>query len=335
MYSFEGDSADQVWQQAAAKFGGRRQYRIQPSRDGDTNELLHAAFSIRYPRQRWVVSRRPPMNPAFAIAEIVWILRGRQDSAFLNFWNPQLPRFSGAGPQYDGAYGYRLRHQFATDQIDRAYSALRSAPDSRQVVLQIWDPKTDLPDTLGMPASPDVPCNICSLLKVREGRLEWTQILRSNDLFLGVPYNFVQFTSLQEILAGWLDLEPGNYVQFSDSLHLYDRDLSWMAKSQSSTTAQNTDTLALPKPESDEVFVDLETDMLVLMDESLTQVQIEKTVCRARPLAFRNFSLVLAAYTARKRGWAGAVREMLTECCNPVFKELCAKWCQFPALAGT
>ncbi len=334
MHSFEGDSADQVWQQAASEFGGGKQHGIQPSRDGGTSELLHAAFSIRYPQQRWVVSRRPSMNPAFAIAEIVWILRGRQDSAFLNFWNPQLPRFSGTGPQYDGAYGYRLRHRFAIDQIERAYSALRSAPDSRQVVLQIWDPKTDLPDALGMPASSDIPCNICSLLKVRKGRLEWTQILRSNDLFLGVPYNFVQFTSLQEILAGWLKLEAGTYVQFSDSLHVYDRDLVRLAKSRSTETAKNTDSLALPKCESDEVFADLEADMMVLMRESLTQVELEKIASRARPPAFRNFSFVVTAYAARKRGWSGTVREMLAECGNPVFKELCSKWCQSPALAS-
>ncbi len=335
MYMFEGDSADQVWQKAASAFGEEHQLRIQSSRDGDTSEILHSAFSIRCPRQRWVVTRRPSINPAFAIAEIVWILRGRQDSAFLNFWNPQLPRFSGTGPKYDGAYGYRLRHQFATDQLDRAYSALLSAPDSRQVVLQIWDPRTDLPDTSGVPASADVPCNICSLLKVRGGRLEWTQILRSNDLFLGVPYNFVQFTSLQEVLAGWLGLEPGNYVQFTDSLHVYHRDLPRLGQARRDAIGQNDDNLALPKPESDEAFADLERDMLILMSDSLIQSDMEKIARRTRPPAFRNFTFVLAAYAARKRGWAGTVREMLTECRNPVFKELCSKWCQSPALAST
>ena len=172
MHTFEGDSADQVWQKAASIFREPHDHPTQSSRDGDTGEILHASFCIRHPRQRWVLSRRPSMNPAFAIAEIVWILRGRDDSAFLNFWNPRLPRFAGTGPKYDGAYGYRLRHQFTLDQLDRAYSALLSAPDSRQIVLQIWDPRTDLPDASGVPASADVPCNVCSLLKVRGGRLE-------------------------------------------------------------------------------------------------------------------------------------------------------------------
>jgi len=200
--------------------------------------------------------------------------------------------------------------------------------------LQIWDPRTDLPDASGVPASADVPCNVCSLLKVRGGRLEWTQILRSNDLFLGVPYNFVQFTSLQEVLAGWLQLEPGEYVQFSDSLHVYHRDFRWLVQSQGVTSTENTDKIALPKPESDAAFADLESDMLVLMNDSLTQVGLENIALRKRPRAFVNFALVLAAYAAKKRGWAGMVREMLGECSNPVLKELCSKWCQSPALAS-
>src|SRR5262245_46461914 len=112
MRSFEGDSADRVWLAAAAMFESDRLPRTQASRDGTTSEILHACFVIRDPRQRWVLSRRPFMKPAFAIAEMVWILRGRQDSAFLNYWNPQLPKFAGAGSKYDGAYGYRLRCQF-------------------------------------------------------------------------------------------------------------------------------------------------------------------------------------------------------------------------------
>ena len=63
------------------------------------------------------------------------------------------------------------------------------------------------------------------MLKVRDGALEWTQILRSNDVFRGLPYNFVQFTMMQEIMAGWLNLRVGSYNQLSDSLHIYDSDI--------------------------------------------------------------------------------------------------------------
>src|SRR5262249_1409387 len=162
----------------------------------------------------------------------------------------------------------------------RAYLALQSTPESRQVVLQIWDAHSDLPDTSGTPVSPDVPCNICSFLKIRNNRLEWTQILRSNDLFLGVPYNFVQFTCLQEVMGGWPHVEPGDYVQLSDSLHVYQRDWARLEASVPSDTCHNSDRLALPKAESDGAFIELEADMLILMNDSITPTELEQIARR-------------------------------------------------------
>jgi thymidylate synthase len=334
MYLFEANSADEAWCNAAAEFVSGRESTLHSGRDGDTHELLHATFCIHDPRQRWITSRRPQINPAFAIAEIVWILRGREDSAFLNFWNSQLHKFCGNGPKYDGAYGYRFREQFGTDQLERAYLALRGCPESRQVVMQIWDPKKDLPDALGRPASSDVPCNICSMLKIRNGRLEWTQILRSNDLFLGVPYNFVQFTSLQEVMAGWLGLELGDYVQFSDSLHVYQRDSSRLKMSVPKDQPSNTDQLGLSKPESDVCFADLEADMLALMGESLKPSDLMTIAKKRRPSGFTNMALVLSAFSARKRNWHPQVSELLSDCTNPALRTLCARWCASAALAG-
>ena len=65
---------------------------MQPSRGGGTKEILHAAITINDPRQRWVSSRQSPLNVAFAIAEVVWIMTGRNDLAFLKAWNSRLPK---------------------------------------------------------------------------------------------------------------------------------------------------------------------------------------------------------------------------------------------------
>src|SRR5437773_2183491 len=180
MHLFEGTTADEAWLNAASKFKDPEVTHDQSSHGGQTQELLGAVFTIKNPRQRWVVSRQPALNPAFAIAEVVWIVSGRRDSAFLNYWNPKLPQFAGNAKRYHGAYGFRLRRYFGLDQLERAYQALLNNPDTRQVVLQIWDPSTDLPMEDGSPANPDIPCNICAFAKIRNRKLEWTQILRSN-----------------------------------------------------------------------------------------------------------------------------------------------------------
>src|SRR5260221_6769424 len=115
--TFESATADDVWQRIADSFRQGRAIKGQSSRAGNTSEILHAAISISDPRQRWVGSRRPALNVAFALAEAIWIMRGRNDSAFLNYFNSKLPRYAGSGSAYHGAYGYRLRNMFGFDQL--------------------------------------------------------------------------------------------------------------------------------------------------------------------------------------------------------------------------
>lgn len=110
--SFSGKSADIVWRKAAKYFVEDRDTITQPSRAGTTQELLHASFAIEDLRQRWIVSRAPSINPAFALAEVVWIINGSQDAEILNHWNPLLPQFAGNTEKYHGAYGFRLRKHF-------------------------------------------------------------------------------------------------------------------------------------------------------------------------------------------------------------------------------
>src|SRR5260370_36649185 len=109
---FEGHTADEIWQAILARFEDAKGSRIQRSRAGLTHELLHAVLVLHNPRERWVYSRVPPINPAFAMAEVLWILAGRQDSAFLNYFNRELPKYAGGGPTYHVAYGFRLRRHF-------------------------------------------------------------------------------------------------------------------------------------------------------------------------------------------------------------------------------
>src|SRR5690349_18815602 len=139
MYALRGKTADDAWRAAAVLFRAGGPAYSQGGRGGDTTELLHVLLEIENPRERWVSSRTPAINPAFALVEVFWIAAGRRDVSLPAFWNPRLPRFCGSSPEISGAYGYRLRNHFGIDQLDRVYRALEAKPDSRQTVLQIWD----------------------------------------------------------------------------------------------------------------------------------------------------------------------------------------------------
>lgn len=327
--SFNGASADVVWQALVDKFRQSDGTLRQESRLGAMEELLHVVLTIEDPRQRWVVSREPPLNMAFALAEVVWIMRGRRDLAFLYFWNKKLQKYVGPGPELNGAYGHRLKHNLGFDQLNRVYKAIKHNDATRQAVLQIWDSRKDLPNLDGSPADPDIPCNLVAMPKLRNGKLEWLQVIRSNDMFLGIPHNFVQFTCMQEVLAGWLGVECGTYNQVSDSLHVYDRDLENVLGSQPTVGAsRNLDSLALPWKESDLVFKELEYRIELMIDPNTTTDTISSlSNWDVAPQAYRNISKVLVAYALRQRNRPQSADQVIASCSNPVYLQLWERWC--------
>ena len=165
-----GRTANDVWRKATSML--LRQKDTVEGRTGNVFEILHSFITIEEPRQKWIYDRVPPVSIAYALAELVWIMNGEDCSDVINFFNPQLEKFAGRGKFYHGAYGKRIRSHFGFDQLEKAYYALQNVPESRQVVIQIYDTKEDFPIDNGKPRDDDIPCNICSMLKVRQGKLE-------------------------------------------------------------------------------------------------------------------------------------------------------------------
>jgi len=322
----ESANADDLWLAAANRLLSQSK-NAQASRAGTTQEMLNSVLVLSNPRNRWVVSRSPAINPAFAIAEVVWILRGRNDSAFLNYFNQSLPRYAGRGLTYHGAYGFRLRTMYGIDQVHRAYWALSSNPDSRQVVLQIWSPTADMPAPDGSAAAPDIPCNICSLLKVRNGRLYWTQIMRSNDLFRGLPYNIVQFTTLHEVMAGWLRLELGDYLHYADSLHIYDNSIEPVATSTKVDSPQNQDSLCASYAETESYLEKMECLIeSITHDATSADALVAWLHDSGLPQAWRNMAVILVSEACRKRGAQEAALQVIDACTNPLLRLLMVRW---------
>lgn len=241
-------TCDEAWRQAVdlvRAYGVVENSRHFRKGQGRTKEVLHVSINVLDPLQRIVFSR--PINPAFAMAEVIWIMAGSNSLDFILPWNKTMAEFSDDGHALRGAYGFRLGSNvldtravarlnlkkpmrddptsaFKGDQLHAALMALSDTPDSRQVVLQIWDSILDFPGNgrSGAPRSKDIPCNLMSHLLLRDGKLHWMQVMRSNDLVWGTPYNFIQWTSIQQIMAGWLGVEVGEFTLQVGSLHVYD-----------------------------------------------------------------------------------------------------------------
>ena len=320
----DGKTANDVWEKAVDML--LAQEATVSGRTGDVLELLHTFVSIENPRQKWVYDRIPPISISFALAEVVWIMNGEERSEVINYWNPRLSDFAGNGDIYYGAYGKRIRSHFGFDQLERSYYALQNVPESRQVVIQIYDVGKDFPIDNGQPRSEDIPCNICSLLKVRDGKLEWSQIMRSNDILLGMPYNFVQFTSLQEILAGWLGLEVGSYNHYSDSLHLYCRDFNKIGIGQEQEL-ENTDSLSLGRNESEKIVKEIYDRMIALTNINISEKELLSLgQLKSEYIAYNNIMLMIAAYVAKKMHYNYLAEEMVCKCENEVYTKMWNRW---------
>lgn len=219
--------------QACVKEGARV-----PSRVSDTIEIHPAVCEFVNTRRRLVTSYGRPINVPFALAEVVWILAGRDDVAFLEPFNSNIANYSDDGVRFNSAYGHRLRHAHGFDQLEDVIKMLKRDPGTRQATLTLWhsdDRHHELThveshnggvgdgwDKWVPRETKDRACNLLAHLMIREGRLDWMQVMRSNDAIWGMPYNLMQFTHLQEYVANQVGVGVGSYMYIGDSFHIYD-----------------------------------------------------------------------------------------------------------------
>ncbi|MGN9764273.1 thymidylate synthase [Micromonospora sp. SD12] len=213
MIVLTADSASELF--AAACQAVLLNGKLVAPRDLTTTEVVGAHLCLTNPRRRLVaVAPIRVINPAFAVAEALWILSGSDDPWIFDF-NDNLRRYADDGV-LQGAYGPRIRRwDGSVDQLDTVVRKLTVDRQSRQAVVQIFDPARD------HRGYRDVPCTLGYRFFIRQGRLVMHTSMRSQDLWLGFPYDIFATTLLHELMAGWLGVEVGEYHHHVDSLHLY------------------------------------------------------------------------------------------------------------------
>lgn len=194
-----------------------------------TRELHPVMFELARPDQRLVTSWGRPVNVAFALAEVMWILQGRKDVEMLAPYNSRIGDLaSDDGEIFNAAYGYRLRKAHGFDQLLDVIRTLNTDPGSRQATTVTWHPddrgwEEDADTTPHI--TKDRACNVLSHFMIRNEKLDLLQIVRSNDALWGTPYNVIQWTYIQEYVAAKLGYPLGHYTHVADSFHVYDPSL--------------------------------------------------------------------------------------------------------------
>jgi thymidylate synthase len=210
----------------------REEGQLEDTRNGPAMVIPWPVLTIyEKPCERVLLDPVRDANPFFHLQEGIWMLAGRNDVESIGRFIGGLKKYSDDGVTYHGAYGHRWRVHFdegdhwcqdqdndtPIDQLARIVELLRANPGDRRIVLQMWDPRTDLGKE-----GKDFPCNTQCLFRVNRGALSMTVFNRSNDAIWGAyGANAVHFSVLQEFVAAAIGAKVGPMYQWSNNLHAY------------------------------------------------------------------------------------------------------------------
>lgn len=213
----EADSLDDLLRAVFSKIREEGIHAV-PTR-GPITEILGAALTLKNPRAR--LSRTETKGKLFsALGELFWYLSGDNDLDFIKYY---VPEYENDAIEDDdgrkiiyGGYGPRLLGMRGNDQVANIIDLLRSKPDTRKAVIQIFDA-----DDVAS-GQPEIPCTCTLQFFNRNNQLHMCTHMRSNDAFWGLPHDVFTFTMLQEIIARALGIDVGKYHHFVGSLHIYE-----------------------------------------------------------------------------------------------------------------
>ncbi len=155
------------------------------------------------------------------IHELLWFLKGDTNIGYLKehgvrIWDEWADENGDLGP----VYGYQWRSWpdpkggEGVDQITNVLEQIRTAPQSRRLVVSAWNPAQV--DEMKLP-----PCHCLFQFYVANGRLSCQLYQRSADIFLGVPFNIASYALLTCMVAQVSGLKPGEFIHTLGDAHLY------------------------------------------------------------------------------------------------------------------
>lgn len=162
-------------------------------------------------------------------AELLWFLTGSSDNTELNklgchiwdananapYWKPKA-RFEG---DLGRVYGVQWRSwqkpngEFV-DQLKEVIQRIKTNPTDRRLIVTAWNPG-EL-DQMALP-----PCHVFFQFFVDNGTLSLQMYQRSNDLFLGVPFNIASYSLLLSMVAQVTNLKPAEFIHVMGDTHIY------------------------------------------------------------------------------------------------------------------
>lgn len=188
---------------------------IVESRLGKAKHLTGVTVTVENPYQHVCMSPHRNMSVKYLIAEHMWYFSGsnkvKDIAPYAKMWNS----LTDDGETLNSAYGYRIFHKFGFNQLKYCVEKLRANLYDRQAVIHIKEASNK--------PTKDTPCTCLLQFTCFKGKLNLQTYMRSNDIWLGLPYDIAFFMTLQQIVACAVGIPCGVYEHTVGDLHLYEK----------------------------------------------------------------------------------------------------------------
>lgn len=164
------------------------------------------------------------ISKSYICGELLWYALGRNDVDFINKFAGLWGRISDDGVTSYSAYGDIVFNRHGFNQVEKIIQLLCEDHESRRAVINFNVPNENVIETK------DEICTIALQFLIRDGKLNCTGIMRSNDVWYGLPYDVIFFTELTKYIARRLNVEVGTYTHDVVSLHAYERNYADIEK---------------------------------------------------------------------------------------------------------
>jgi len=180
-------------------------------------EIHPTLFMIKNPKQVIFKHRKYKLMPYWFVSEVLTEMLGLERPLMTNYrkdimdWSYEM--LESGRP----CYGYGIKW-LKYNSFEKTIKRLKNNPTSKRCYIPIFDPQ-DLGDSL------DAPCNVGFSLLCRDNKLDFTLFNRSTDIMRGWKNDIPLFSFIHQFFASCLGMELGNFYYFSNSLHIYIKDI--------------------------------------------------------------------------------------------------------------
>ena len=205
--------------------------------NGAVHELLDVELVLSDPRKSVLSLPIRNMSRRYAAGEFICYMRGTNKQEDFAFYSKAWNKLANPDGTINSAYGHRMFSEryfnpevsrgFIENRFHYALAQLLDNPETKNAIVMLRDDTDMDPDH-----QKDRCCTLCLCFNIRDGKLNCRTIMRSQDLWLGFPYDVFCFTRLMQIMlynynancAQGKEVTLGTYTHQVLNLHLYERD---------------------------------------------------------------------------------------------------------------